>query len=141
MAELIYDQCDRLVGWAESIIGVTFRPDAKAIGLGDSKNLKAVVVFDDFSECDCNMHLATNGTGHDLSRSLFVAAFSFPFIQLKLNRVTGMVPTKNLQAFNLNTKMGFRLEGIARKAIIDDDLYILGMLREECRFIPKKYRS
>lgn len=141
MAKLIYGQDERLVSWAESVIGVKFRPDSKAIGWGDDDDIRAVAVFDDFSECDCNMHLATRNTGHDLSRSFFVAAFSFPFVQLKLNRVTGMVPTKNKKAFNLNIKMGFVLEGIARKAIINDDLYILGMLREECRFIPKKYRS
>ena len=141
MSELIYDQGERLIEWAQGVVGCKFRGDAKAIGCVSGDEILAVTVFDGFSECDCNMHIASNGTGYWMSRSLLVASFSYPFIQLNLRRVTGLVPASNTKALQFDYHLGFKLEGRCRNALPDDDIIVLGMLREECPYIPKKYRS
>lgn len=141
-AQLIYDQQERLLAWAEGKIGVSrFREAAKAIGLERDGELAAVVVYDGFSACDCNMHIASDGTGRWMNRALLVAAFAYPFVQLGLRRVTGLVPAKNAVALAFDSHLGFEFEGVCREALPDDDIVILGLLRRKCRFIPKEYRD
>ncbi len=136
-SHLIYGQEDRLLPWAQERIGVAFRRDAYTLGLEKGGELVAVVVYDGFSEFDCNMHIASDGTAAWMNKSLLVSAFAYPFIQLKLNRVTGLVPSKNEAALKFDEHLGFEREGLHRKACGDDDLISLGMLKENCRFIPK----
>ena len=141
MSELVYDQSDRLIEWAQAIIGCKFRPDATAIGRASDGEILVVAVFDGFSECDCNIHIASDGSGHALSRRFLTAAFAYPFIQLNMRRVTGLVPASNTKALKFDYHLGFVFEGRCRNALPNDDIIILGMLREECPFLPEKHRS
>ena len=138
---LIYGEEHRLLPWARGRIGLQdFRRDAYTIGLERDGELVAVVVFDSFSDVDCNMHIASDGTARWMTKELLLAAFAYPFVQLRLNRVTGMVPAKNADALAFDEHLGFVREGYHRKAMPDDDIVSLGLLRENCRFIPKEYR-
>lgn len=135
MANLIYGHEDRLLPWACARIGIPgFRRDAFSLGLEKDGELVAVVVFDCFSETDCNMHIASDGTGRWMNKALLLAAFAYPFGQLGLRRVTGMVPANNEAALHFDENLGFVREGYHRNALPDGDLISLGMLRENCRF-------
>jgi RimJ/RimL family protein N-acetyltransferase len=116
-------------------VGVKFRTDAYCIGLERDGEVCAVVVFDGFSECDCNIHIASDGTKRWMSRDLLLAAFAYPFVQLGLRRVTGLVPAKNSEALRFDQHLGFIIEGRCHDALPDDDLMVLGMTRSRCRFI------
>lgn len=134
-AKLIYGEEDRLIPWALSRIGIpAFRRDAYSIGLERNGELVAVVVYDSFSECDVNMHIASDGTSRWMNKALLLAAFAYPFGQLGLRRVTGMVPAKNEAALKFDENLGFVREGYHRNALPDDDLVSLAMFRENCRF-------
>lgn len=139
MGELVYND-DSLITWAAEKIGFEPRPDVKAMGWKVNGVIRAVVLWDGFSECDCNIHVASDGNPHWLRRPFLTAAFMHPFVQWKLKRVTGLVPAKNTAALRFDLHLGFVKEGYLRKALPDDDLILLGMLREECRFIPSKFR-
>lgn len=137
-SSLIYGREDQLLPWAQERIGVIFRTDAKTIGLERDGSLVAVVVYDGFSECDCNMHIASDGTRAWMSKSLLLSAFAYPFVQLGLLRVTGLVPASNEEALAFDENLGFVREGYHPKAgPAGADLISLGLLREHCRFIPK----
>lgn len=138
MANLIYGQEDRLLPWAQERIGVEFRRDAYTLGLEKNGTLVAVVVYDNFSECDCNMHIASDGTRAWMNKSLLLAAFAYPFTQLGLLRLTGLVPADNVAALAFDQNIGFVREGYHPKAGPKGvDLVSLGMLRENCRFLQK----
>lgn len=138
---LIFGQEKALLPWAAERIGVRqFRADARAIGLRISDRLRAVVVYDTFSECDCHMHIASDGEPNWLTREFLVHAFSYPFIQCGMRRVTGLVDAKNKPALRLDLHLGFVVEGFHPKAMPQGDVYTLGMLRETCRFIPRELR-
>lgn len=140
MNRIIYGQDERLIPWAERVIGVTFRSDATAIGVEDSEGtIKAVVVYDGFGECDCNMHVASDGQGRWLNREALVHFFSYPFIQCGFRRVNGLVPAKNVRALSFDLNLGFVIEGKLKDALPDDDLYILGMTRDKGLALISKY--
>lgn len=138
MANLIYGNEERLLPWAQQQIGVSFRRDAYTLGLEKDGALVAVVVFDSFGAFDCNMHIASDGTSAWMNKSLLLGAFAYPFLQLKLLRVTGLVPAGNRDALRFDEHLGFVREGFHPKAGPDGcDLISLGLLAENCRFIPK----
>jgi L-amino acid N-acyltransferase YncA len=142
MSKLVYDDQPALLRWAAECIGLRcFRGDAKAFGVMSAGQLRAVVVWDTFSEVDCSMHVASRGDGHWLSRDALKMAFGYPFIDLKMRRVTALIPAKNTEAIRFNEHLGFKLEGLCPEAMPDDDIQIRGMLRRECRFIPPEYRQ
>lgn len=129
------------IAWAAERIGIPrFRPDAKGIAQLRDEKLVAVVVFDTFSACDCNMHIASDGSKRWMTRELLMESFWYPFVTAGLRRVTGVVPAKNQEAIDFDLKMGFEFEGRCRDALPDDDVVILGMRRAACPFIPPERR-
>lgn len=140
MGSVVYEGKEELVAWASQVIGFDPRPDVVAIGWSDGQKLRAVTLYDGFSQCDCNMHIASDGTGFWLRRPFLLASFAHPFVQWDLRRVTGLVPAKNTAALRFDLHLGFQREGLIRHALPDDDIIVLGLLREECRYIPQQYR-
>lgn len=141
MGALIYDREAELIQWAETVIGFSFRADARAIGYEDASGIRAVAVYDTFSLCDCFMHIASDRSGLWLNRRSLVAAFAYPFIQLDLRRVTGFIAASNVPSLRFAMHLGFEVEGHRRNALPGDDVVMLGMLRSQCRFIPAKHRT
>lgn len=92
------------------------------------------MVYNWFAYDDVCMHVAAIGKSW-LNRTFLWVAFDYPFNQLKCKRVTGMVPSKNVQAQRFDEHLGFVREGVKRRAWKGDDLIIYGMLKEECRWL------
>lgn len=139
---LIYGQDDILLPWVAERIGLPgFQPGATAIGIGDDKGIRGAVVYDCIGPVDCSMHVASDGSRRWLTREFLVHVFAYPFIQLGLRRVTAMVPAKNTHALHFDEKLGFTREGYHPHGMPDDDLVSLGMLRSNCRFIPREFRQ
>lgn len=141
MNQLIYNQNDRLLPWASERIGFSPRADAIAVGWGTADALRAVVVYDNFSASDVNIHLGSDGSRTWMSKTFLFACFAHPFNEWGMRRLTALVPSKNRDAIAFNLHCGYRWEGFIRHAMPDDDLVILGMLRSECRFISEKHRN
>lgn len=142
MMALIIGQEDRLIPWALARLSVSvFRPDARAIGLEKEGVLVAVVIYDNFSDCDCNMHVASDGSRRWMNKTFLIQAFVYPFVQLDLKRMTGLVLATNQDALNFDENIGFVREGYHPEADKNGDLISLGLLRRNCRFIPEEYRK
>lgn len=140
-SKVIYGEEDRLLPWAQRVVGVKFRRDAHTIGLEKDDEIVAVVVFDTFSESDCNIHIATDGTRKWMNKELLLSTFAYPFTQLGFRRITGLVTADNEEALRFDEHLGFVREGYHPKAGIGGkDLISLGMLREDCRFIDRGSR-
>jgi RimJ/RimL family protein N-acetyltransferase len=131
----------RIISWAEDKIGCKFRPDAKAIAHYRDNKLAGVVVYDCFGECDCNIHVASDGNRRWVTKSYLAEVFAYPFLQCGFRRITGLVPYKNKPAIRFNTHLGFTVEGVCREALPDDDIVVMGMLKRDCRFIPRRCRN
>ena len=120
--------------YLEAKLNIPFSDDAIFLGrLRDDGSIWGVVGFDNFSQYDCEMFMA--GEAGWISRSFLKASFAYPFKQLNKTRVTGRVDSDDHLALDIDLRFGFRVEGRLRNALGDRDIIIVGMLRQECKWI------
>jgi hypothetical protein len=131
---LVFDR-DRVGEWVKSRIPSvdTWGNEYTAIGWERDGELLCGVVYNHFSGNDIAMHVA--GEGLWATPAVLRAFFIYPFHQLKCQRVTAYVTSKNRKCLTLVERLGFKPEGCLREGSIDDDLLIFGMLRRECRWV------
>lgn len=123
--------------WAQERIGTPFPfRDFTALTLIESPRIVATVLYCNWNGANVEMHVASDGTRQWMTRSYLRVVFAYPFEQLQVRRVSGVVAESNVDAVNFDFALGFKLEGRMRQAATDgSDLLILGMLRSECRFL------
>lgn len=64
----------------------------------------------------------------------FVWAFlHYPFCQLKVNRITGLIARKNRKSRRFAEHLGATLEGTMHKALVNDDVCIYGLFEKDAR--------
>ncbi len=114
----------------------------KAIGIERDDRIVAGVVYEGMSSCDVNIHCAIDDPSA-VNYAWMFTVFDYPFNQCKLARVTGLVPISNKKALEFDIdKVGFKVEGIVRKALPGgEDVVILGMLKDECKWIRRGHRK
>ena len=96
-------------------------------------------MFSGYNEASICMHVASFLPGW-VNRDLLWATFSYPFEQLGVKKVIGQVPASNKAALEFDTNLGFKIETIVKDVFVDDDLVVLGMYRDECRWLKIKPR-
>lgn len=70
------------------------------------------------------------------NRRMLRQMFGLAFGLLKCQRINLLVETDNADSLKLVQKLGFQIEGKLRRfSMQNKDCYILGMLKEECRWI------
>lgn len=137
-SRIVYDDQPRMLAFAiERGASTEWRDDAVAIGREVRGQLVGVAVFEHFTEGDCHVHIASDGSRRWLTREFLAHIFAYPFIQLGQRRVTGLVRSTNYRALEFDLHIGFKVEGRMREAFPDGDMMILGMLKSECRYLPR----
>lgn len=120
--------------------GQPFR-DFRAFGIVRGADLVGGVVFTNHRPNlygdDIDVSIAVDPS--DWCRpSILRALFSYPFGFLPCARLTAYVGRKNKRSRKFCEGLGFKLEGVRRKAADGrEDLMYYGMLRDECRWIRK----
>lgn len=140
MKTTIYGQEDRVVPWvAYRVDEDHFDEDCIGIGLEEDGELIAGVVYNWYTGPSISMHVAAEPGRRWLNRDFLYRCFAYPFIQLKCNRVTGVVRVDNLDAQRFDEHLGFKREGVIRQGAEDKTDFILyGMLKDECRWLELK---
>ena len=110
---------------------------AQGIGWKDKGEIVAGVVYSDFNGVNCLMHVAAVGSRW-LRREYLWTCFDYPFNQLKLRRVTGLVGEGNKQARRFDEHLGFELETTLKLAHPSGDLLVYVMWREKCRWLKRE---
>lgn len=134
---------DEIFGpWFCKVQGTEFVPGASVyIGLMEGEEILAVAAYDNFNQANVNMHIAAIPGKRWLIREYLWYCFYYPFITLKVRRVTGIVPSGNLQARKFDENLGFTLEATLKDAHPDGDLLVYVMTKESCRWLTLKERS
>lgn len=139
MKTVIYGEDERVCSWVAERVSENEFILARGIGLAEDGELIAGVVYENYTGKNITMHVAAVPGKRWLNREYLYRCFAYPFIQLGCNRVTGLVKSDNFEAQKFDEHLGFKKEGLLRRACDDDtDLILYGMLKEECRWIGNK---
>ena len=114
--------------------------DFQAFGVMREGELIAVVGYNGFCGRICQMHVAGDG-GHWVNRALLNAAFDYPFRQLDLVAVLSPIAASNERALRFDKHVGFtEVHRVPEGWAHGDDLIILEMRREACRYLARTER-
>jgi RimJ/RimL family protein N-acetyltransferase len=139
MKKVIYGEDQRVIDWVGPRIDEDDFGKSVGIGLEENGELIAGVVFNLYTGPSICMHVAAEPGKRWLTKDFLFRCFAYPFLQLQCNRITGLVRVDNLVAQKFDEQLGFKREGILRKAATDGTDFILyGMLKEECRWLEIK---
>lgn len=104
----------------------------RAIGMELDGQIIGGVVYSHYREQTRDIQLSIAATSPKwATRGTIAALLAYPFVTLQCNRATVVVRKRNRRSRKLAEGLGFRLEGTLRQGFLDDDMLILGILREE----------
>ena len=119
---------------AERTGGQYFDGSGQGIGWVNHGELVAGVLYDNFTGGSVQMHVAGVGKRW-LVREFLHFCFRYPFEQLKVNKVVGLVDSSNAAALRFDLHLGFQQEAVIKDAGRTGDIIVLTMTRDQCRFI------
>jgi hypothetical protein len=123
--ELVYDRKDLIGTWVAIQTGQdTTWGDFYAMGIMDGSSILAGVVFNNFNQQNCMVHIAVRRRTK-LILKLFTAVCDYAFNVCKLKRITGMVPTDQPDVIAFDKHLGFREEFIMKDAGNSSDMQVL----------------
>jgi RimJ/RimL family protein N-acetyltransferase len=103
-----------------------------AIGVERDGEIVAGIVVNNYNGANATVHIGVKGV---LPRDFLRVCFDYLFNGMKLNRVTGLVPSSNAKALQFDRHIGFEDEFVMPRAHPDGDMHVLVMYREKCRWI------
>lgn len=130
----------RVSEWVGEKIGLENFGPHEAIGIEDGGKLICGVVYSNFIQyqgkpISAEVSIAAVNRKWCTRKNLKVL-FSYPFLQLGVERLQATIALDNTEARDFNERLGFTVEGIGRKAYFDGrDCVVSSMLKHECRWI------
>ena len=108
----------------------------KYVGIGVERDgqLIAGVVYDQYRGYSIHASIASTDPRW-ASRRILRVLFGYPFVQLKVRRITTYCGATMKDVRRFNERLGFTQEGLMRHGFDNDDCVIFGMLRDECKWI------
>lgn len=125
--QLVFHEKQFVADWvAREVEQTASWGDFYAMGIkGRDQQLVAGIVFNNFNGANATAHIAVKKFTRQLPY-LIVHAIHYAFEVNGLNRLTGLVSSKNEKALRLNRHIGFEHEATMRKAGPDgEDLLVL----------------
>lgn len=107
----------------------------EAIGLERNGKPIAATIYHDYTRANILMSFAAIPGRRWLTREYLRAIFRYPFVQLGVRRVTGVIASRNSDSLRFAHKLGAKFEGTLKHALPDDDLVVMGILKEDCRWL------
>lgn len=134
--------CDRqevLGRWlCERTGGAYLAGESTYIGLETDGKIVAVAGYDDYNGASVRAHLAIDGK---LTPEFIWYGFYYPFEELKVNKIIGLVASTNHKALRLDKHFGYIEEAIIKDAVPYGDLHILTMTKDQCRYLTRKHHG
>jgi len=135
LKKIICDQPQRIGEFVSKIVGNDGWSSYQAIGLEEENELIAGVLFDHFNGASICMHVAAIPGCRWLTREYLWYCFHYPFMELGVKRITGLVPESNQAARRFDEHLGFTLETRLKEAHPEGDMLVYRMFKKDCRFL------
>lgn len=138
MAELVYDQADRIGAWVAQQVGQGASWGSfYALGIVDGDDVIAGVVFNNFNRANATCHIAISKYTR-LVPAMIAASFDYAFNHAKLKRLTGMVPSNEPSVLAFDKHIGFEEEFVMKDGAPGADMHVLVMWPDKCRWLRKE---
>jgi hypothetical protein len=134
-SRLIFNEAQRIGDWAKARIPnyVGWAGHYQAIGLERDGELKCAVIYTSASPTNVVVSAVFEAPP---TRKFFHVVMWYPFVQLKVRRLTAFVEASNKRSFDFCTHFGFVVEGRMRAAAADGgDVILMGLVKEEARYL------
>lgn len=138
MRRLVYD-AERIGRWVSHRTGGELDRLGTAIGIEEDGELIAGVLYESYNGRSICAHVAGEGKNW-MTREFLRQIFHYPFVQLKVCKIIGIVDSTNLAARHFDEALGFVLEHTVRYAGPKGDMLIYSMTPAQCRFLGIKER-
>ncbi len=102
-----------------------------AIGLERNGTLIAGTTYEGYNGRSICMHTAIER----MNRDFLWYCFYYPFVELNVNKVLGVVDSFNTRAIKLDRHLGFVLESTIKDAGKEGDLLIFSMTKDQCPWL------
>lgn len=144
MKRILTGQEDLFGPWMMARMGGQWFPGrGSIIGLWeDGIGPIAGCLYEGCNGASLSVHLT--GVGKKwMNREYLWFCFHYPFEQLKINKLIGLVESDNHEAIRLNEHFGYKLEATLKDAAPNGDLLIYSMTKDQCKWLTlkEKYRG
>jgi len=130
---IVFDS-KRIGPWVCEKAGGRWVEGNPAIGIEKDGKLVVGVTYDGYTGSSICIHSRCDDATAT-TREFYRIIFDYPFNQLKVKRLTGLVSSNNHQAKRVDEKLGFKYEATLRDYFPDGDAIVYKMHKEDCRFI------
>lgn len=126
--------------WVYEKAGGEWTHISQAIGQLYEGKLIVGVAYDGYTGSSIAIHSRCDDPSH-VSRRFYWMIFHYPFEQLKVKRLTGLVSSANEAAQRVDEHLGFKREATLADYFPDGDGIVYIMRREDCRWLDlgKRY--
>lgn len=127
---------DLLGPWAWKLMGAScWSPEGRtALGYVEDGEPKWAMIYDHYEKNSIQMHVAGDHPKY-WSRRALQAVFEYPFYQLRVKKVIGIVNSENTRALSIHLRLGWQMEAVVKDVYDMGDMYILSMTQEQCRWL------
>lgn len=130
--QLVTDQPEQrpvIWEWLNKRINLPWSTDLRTMAvMRDDGTIACAVAYNAWTPSACWMHVAFDGH-HGVKRSLWHAAFEYPFVTCGLEAVYGLTPKNLDDALKMNERLGFR------KVAETIDCVMFEMTADDCRWL------
>ena len=130
---IVYDN-ERIGRWVVEKAGGTWHPENTGIAIESEGVLVAGIMYDGYTGASIAMHSRVDDP-RKVTRQWLFQIFDYPFHQLQVKRVTGLVSTENVKAQKVNEHLGWRREAVLSDYFPDGDAIVYIMREENCRWL------
>jgi RimJ/RimL family protein N-acetyltransferase len=108
--------------------------------LGHAGWVRGGVVYTQYTGASIMLHVA----GRDeawMTRDMLRVGFHYPFVQLGVKRLYGLLESANEPALNFDLRLGFRVAAVLPDMFASGAGLVVTMEREECRWLSMRPRT
>lgn len=136
MNGIIWNDPDRVSRFVAGQLGIEGWSQCRAIGWEKNGQIIAGVVYDYYTGTNICMHIAALPGRRWLTRTFLFYVFHYPFVQLGVKRLTGIIPESNRESVRFAQGLhGSKLEARLKNAHPDGDMLIFVMFKDDCKYL------
>lgn len=137
---LVNDEEAELHDWLNRRILLSWSDDFRAVGRMVDGRIVGAFGYNNHNGASCQMHAALDFPW-SLNRGLLWKAFQVPFVEWGYKVLLAPIASSNEESIRLAAGLGFKCYVNLVEAHPDGVLHLMGMRRDECKWLNIRYRG